>query len=161
MWVTAEFREEGAAVESVDGLARAGFGEAAVEVFSMKPVEGLPEPKSRASLIAVAAAVLNGALATAFMYYTQVDYPLVTGGMPLVSPWATGVVTYEMTMAGAMAGVVLAFLWEGRVLRRRRPAAPRLSAASVFVRVRCGEEAAAAVREHMMRSGAAAAVEER
>ena len=44
----------------------------------------------------------GGWLATAFVYWAQNNYKLVTGGMPIFSFWATGVITYEMTMLGAI-----------------------------------------------------------
>jgi hypothetical protein len=90
------------------------------------------------------------------MYYTQHDYPVVTGGMPLFSPWANGVVTFEMTMAGAMAGVILAFLWESGLLRRHRPEPPQLKDGSVFVRLRCPAELATTATERLSRTGAIA-----
>ncbi len=85
---------------------------------------------------------------------TQKSYPLATGGMPIVTLWANGIITYELTMAGAMAGVVVAFLWESRLVRRRRPAAPVLRDGSVFVRVECGDESAPLAAECLTRTGA-------
>ena len=61
------------------------------------------------SLFAVLGALLGGGLTTAFIFYTKLDYPLVTGGMPLTSGWATGVVTFEFTMGGAVVGRFLRF----------------------------------------------------
>jgi hypothetical protein len=37
-------------------------------------------------------------------------YPLITGGMPLVAGWPTGIVTYELTMLGAVLTTVVALL---------------------------------------------------
>jgi hypothetical protein len=96
---------------------------------------------------------VNGGLATGFIYYTQHDYPLITGGMPLFSWWATGVITYELTMAGAVAGLVIAFLWEAGLLRRRPPA-PVLLSSSSFIRVECESDAAPAASECLTGSGA-------
>ncbi len=154
MWLTAEYPDEHAAAAGAASLRSAGLGE--IELFSDRPLDLTGRP-SRASLIAVAAAILNGALATAFVYYTQRDYPLVTGGMPIISPWATGVITYELTMAGAMAGVVIAFLWESGLLRRRRgPSPPALRDGAVFVRVHCPPDAAGLASDCLSRSGAVA-----
>jgi hypothetical protein len=154
MWLTAEYSEERSAAAAVAGLRDARVED--VELFSDKPVE-LIHRRSRASLIAVLGAIVNGSLATAFIYFAQHNYPLVTGGMPIFSPWATGVITYELTMAGAMAGVVIAFLWESGLLRRRRgPAPPVLKDGAIFVRVRCAPEAAGLAAECLSRSGAVA-----
>jgi hypothetical protein len=53
--------------------------------------------------------------------YTQVAYPIITGGMPLVSPWPTAIVTYELTMFGAVITTVVTLLITAR-LGRPRPA---------------------------------------
>ncbi|MCW5976585.1 MAG: DUF3341 domain-containing protein [Bryobacteraceae bacterium] len=156
MWLISKYTDEDALASGVVALRKAGFDSGAIEVFSSRPLE-LPaafvHPPSRASLIAVLGAIVNGGLATAFIYYVQHDYPLVTGGMPIFSWWATGIITYEMTMAGAMAGVVLAFLWESGLLRRRGPAPPVDHAAS-FIRVHCGPEAAPAALDCLEGTGA-------
>jgi hypothetical protein len=110
--------------------------------------------RSRASLLAVLGAVINGGLATAFMFYTQQDYPIVTGGMPLRSWWATGVITYELTMAGAVAGLTVALIWEAGLLRRRKPPAPPLDNNAVSLRVLCSPGRAAVASECLLRRGA-------
>lgn len=158
MVLTARFDDEALAAPAVAALLDAGVEERSIEVFSPRPVELPPrlQPRrSRASLLAVLCAAVNGGLATAFMFYTQHDYPIVTGGMPLRCWWATGVITYELTMAGAVAGLMIALLWEARLLRRRKPPAPVLDNNSVFVRLECSGPETAAVAEQLRRSGAA------
>ena len=158
MWLTAEYTDEGSLARGVTSLVNAGFRSDAIEVFSPRPVElppGFTHPRSRASLIAVLGAIVNGSLATGFVYFAQHDYPLVTGGMPLFSWWATGVITYELTMAGAVAGVVLAFLWESGLLRWRKPPAPSVEHWSSYVRVDCSGEAVQAASQCLSGSGAA------
>ena len=71
------------------------------------------------SLGAVSGAVLLGLLTIGFVSYTQHNYPLVTGGMPIFSFWATGAVFYELTMLGAILTTFVWFLWESGVLRRQ------------------------------------------
>ena len=71
-------------------------------------------------------AVVTGANVTAFLlivgfvYFTQYNYPLITGGMPIFSFWATGVVFYEMTMFGAIVTTLFWFIRESGLLRRGR-----------------------------------------
>lgn len=164
MYLTATFDDEALVAPAATALLEAGFEPRAIEVFSARPVElppGLHHRPSRASLLAVLGAVINGGLATAFMFYTQHDYPLVTGGMPLRSWWATGVITYELTMAGAVAGLMLAFLWEAGLLRWRRPPAPPVDHGSVFLRVLCSPGQASAASERLLRTGATSVEETR
>ena len=74
--------------------------------------------------LSVLGAILFGALATAFICWTQHNYRLVTGGMPMFSFWATGVITYEMTMLGAIVATFGWFLWESGLVRKRDRSAP-------------------------------------
>ena len=157
MILTAEFLEPDSVAPAISALLAGGFDRTHVEVFSNQPVE-LPEAMhrpSRASLAAVAGAVLNGGLSTAFMYYTQRDYPLITGGMPINSVWSTGVISFEMIMAGAVGGTLLALLWEAGLLRRRRETwLPVLREGSIFLQLRCSDERAPAAADCLSRGGA-------
>jgi hypothetical protein len=66
MWLTAEYIDEPAVADGISELARAGCDKRSIEIFSIRPLElpaGLDRP-SRASLIAVIAAIANGGLAT-------------------------------------------------------------------------------------------------
>jgi len=145
MLLTAEFLATGSIVQAVSALRAEGFSPSDIELFSGRPLE-LPqdmlERPSHISLAAVLGALISGSLTTAFIFFTQHNYPLVTGGMPLVSGWSTGVVSFELIMAGAVAGVVFAFLREGRLLRRAAALPPALKDGSVFLRIECPEESA-------------------
>ena len=159
MYVTGEFRDKEAAAAAIWSLRRAGIEDTDLDIFSEKPVElprGALERRSRMSLVSVGGAIGFGALATAFIYFTQHHYRLVTGGMPLFSFWATGVITYEMTMLGAIVATFGWFLWESGLLRRRggRAPVPIATPGSMCLRVRCRREMAAQVGEAMRRERA-------
>ena len=156
MIINAEFRETKQVAAAVGELRGQGTGAEHMEIFSSKPVElepGLLDRPSHMSLFAVLAALAAGTGVTAFMFYTQQDYPLVTGGMPLTSGWATGVVTFEMTMAGAILGTVFMFLWESGLLRRSRRAAPEIPDDCMILQVDCRGDVAPA-EEALRRRGA-------
>ena len=143
----AEYREPDDVAAAIDALVALGIPKQAMEMYSRRPVDVHPPllPRaSRMSLFAVLAAIAAGTGVTAFVFWTQLDYPLVTGGMPLNSGWATGVVTYEMTMAGAVFGTLLMLLWEGKLVggRSRRPV-PDLSDESIILQVECADDARA------------------
>ena len=152
--MTAEFGDRRQIPVAINALADAGFERSSVQLFSSKPVElpaGSLDRPSRISLYAAVGAILSGAAATTFVYWTQQDYPLITGGMPINSGWATGVITFETTMAGAIAGTLFGLIVEGGFLRfwRWRPARPPADG-TVLVRVPDGgrtEEAARILRE--------------
>ena len=158
MYITGEFQSPAPVVTAIQSLAGAGLDKDSIEIFSEKPVElpeGLLDREGHTSLAAVLGGIVNGGLATGFIYYTQHDYPLITGGMPLTSGWATGVITYELAMAGAIAGTILAFLWEARLFRRRKAGAPPvLKNGSIFVQVACAPESVRTVEERLSQAGA-------
>src|SRR5260370_36115989 len=108
------------------------------------------------SLASVLGAIVFGLLATAFVSWTQHNVKLVTGGMPVFSFWATGVITFEMAMLGAIVATFAWFLWESGLVRRRDPGAPvpRVDPGALCLRVHCGEVDAIRASETMRRAGA-------
>ena len=60
--------------------------------------------------IAVLGGLIGGTGGYLLAWYTQSAYPLVTGGMPIVAAWPTGIVTYELTMMAAVLATVIALL---------------------------------------------------
>ena len=156
MIINAEFRETEEVAAAVAALRGQGIDPEHLEIFSGKPVElepGLLDRPSHMSLFAVLAALAAGTGMTAFMFYTQQDYPLVTGGMPLNSGWATGVVTFELTMVGAILGTVFMFLWESGLFRRSAHPTPELPDDGMILQVDCPTDLAAA-EETLRRCGA-------
>ncbi len=149
----AEFRAPDNVVSAVEALRRLGVPASAMELFSRKPLEVHPSPlprRSRMSLGAVVCAILFGGGATSIVYWMQLDYPLVTGGMPLTSAWATGVVTFETTMAGAVFGTFAMLLIESGLLsRKKRMPVPTLPDDGFVLQAACREgveDAKAALR---------------
>lgn len=157
MYLRAEFSDVEAAAAAVQTVSGAGVDKRDVEVFSARPVEferGILDRPSRMSLLAVVSAVVVGSGATALMYYTQLDYPLITGGMPLNSGWATGVITFELTMLGAILGTVGVFLWESGLLRKNRSPAPAIRDDVITMQVRCDQKGAERLVRLLADSGA-------
>ncbi len=159
MYLMGEFREAEAAAAAIRSLRASGISPSDLDLFSEEPVEfarGVLDRPSHMSLASVSGAILFGALATAFVWWAQHDYPLVTGGMPTFSFWATGVITYEMTMLGAIVAAFGWFLWESGLVRKRDRSAPvpEVDPGSLCLRVRCGGDAAAQAIDAMRRAGA-------
>jgi hypothetical protein len=159
MYLIGEFREKESAADAIRSLRASGIQTADLDVFSEEPVEfprGLLERPSRMSLMSVGGGILFGALATGFIWWTQHNYRLVTGGMPVFSLWATGVITYEMIMLGAIVATFGWFLWESGLVRKRdsRAPIPEVEPGSMCLRVRCrGDETDQAI-DAMRRAGA-------
>ena len=152
------YRHPEDAIAAIEALASAGISKSALEMYSRRPVETHPPVlprRTRMSLVAVIAAIASGSICTALVFWAQLDYPLVTGGMPITSGWATGVVTFETTMAGAVFGILAMLVWEaGLIGSRDRPPAPELPEDGVLLQVDCGKDDAVA-REILSKSGAA------
>ncbi len=68
--------------------------------------------------IAALGGLVGGVSGYLLAWYTQVAYPsrIISGGMPLVSKWPSGIVTYELTMLGAILATIIALLISAKLL---------------------------------------------
>ena len=121
-YLLSEFRDKSSLTSAIHALRAAGVNPADLDIFSEEPVEfprGVLDRPSHMSLVSVLGAIIVGGVATAFIWWSQNNYAVVTGGMPVFSFWGTGVITYEMTMLGAVLATFGHFLWESGLIRRR------------------------------------------
>jgi len=144
VYLKGDFQERGSVIEALRALQADGFRAADLDVFSAEPLE-LPhavlDRRSHMSLTVVTGAVTLCLLTIGFVYFTQYNYPLTTGGMPIFSFWATGVIFYELTMLGGIVTTLACFLWESGMLRRnRRMPVPVVTPGIISIRVRCRED---------------------
>ncbi len=140
-FITGTFTSKDGVVDAIKKLKANGFTAADLAVFSGEPVEfprGVLDRPSYMSLAVVSGAVAFFLLVVGFVYYTQTTYPLATGGMPIFSFWATGVVFYEITMLGAILTTAGWFIWESGLLRRDKSIpVPAIEPAVICLRIRC------------------------
>jgi Protein of unknown function (DUF3341) len=153
-----DFLNQEAAIRALLDLKANGFTSVDIAVFSDEPVE-IPREvlhrSSHMSLAAVTGAITSCLLAIGFVYFTQYNYPILTGGMPIFSFWSTGVVFYELTMFGAIITTFFWFLRESGLLRRkRRPPAPHVEPGIISLRVGCRADREDAVRHSLESAGA-------
>ena len=103
----------------MSALHRAGVTPGRIVVMASEPFEGYSfaqgEQATAMPLLAVCGGVVSGVLGFALAWHTQTTYPLVTGGMPIVAAFPTGIVTYELTMMGAVLTTAIALLVGSRV----------------------------------------------
>ena len=109
------------AADAMDALKGAGFGPAEYEVLTGTPYPegtfGEAEPVHklyRWPLIGAACGFVVGLLLTAG---TQLAYPVVTGGKPILSIPPMAIVMYEGTMLGAIIFTVIGIIFESRLPR--------------------------------------------
>ena len=159
MILTADFGDPQSVASAIRALQARGYGAEQIDVFSTAPVElaeALLERPSRMSLVAITSAVVFGLSAIAFVHYTQNDYRLVTGGMPIFSWWSTGVIFYEFTMFGSISATFVMFLLESGLLKRRRSVpAPLLDAGRIHLRLLCQAEDVSPATSCLYQAGAA------
>jgi hypothetical protein len=113
--------------------------------------EALPSSSIRFSALAGGIAGLAGGIALTIG--TTLEWPLITGGKPIVSAPAFFVIWFELTMLLAGLATFGAFLIHARAARRDNgaPYHPRFTSDSFGIFVPCSEEEAAQV-ERLLRS---------
>jgi hypothetical protein len=142
MYLLSEFRDKDAVARAIHSLRAAGVSTTDLDLFSEEPVEfprGVLDRPSHMSLVSVLGAIASGGTATVLVWFAQHNYAVLTGGMPVFSFWGTGVITYEMTMLGAVLATFAYFLWESGLLRKRDRTAPVpvVPPECICLRVRC------------------------
>lgn len=151
-----------AAERGMNALRDAGVAPGKIIVMSSEPFEEYSfaqgESKSLMPWIAVLGGLIGGTCGFALAWYTQVAYPmpLITGGMPVVAPWPTGIITYELTMMGAIVATVITLLVSAR-LPNWKPALyePEVSHGKVLIGVADPtDEERADLEKRLRRAGA-------
>ena len=117
-----------------------GINKESIIVISSVPLEGeglgWNEQRSRMPWLAVLGGLIGGSAGYALASLTQRAYPLPTGGMPIMAPWPTGIVMYELTMLGAILTTIVTFLVTARLPRYKgRIYDPAVSYGKVLVGV--------------------------
>lgn len=103
-------------------------------------------------LIGAALGLTAGVLLTSM---TQVAYPLVTGGKPILSLPPMAIVTYEGTMLGAILFTVLGIIFESRLPRVRLGLYDdRITEGHIGVMVECDEDQVDHVEQILTQAGA-------
>jgi hypothetical protein len=155
----AKFEEPGAARAAVRRLLQEGIQPASMEVMTSQPIHGeplVPDNKptklSRWALCGAAGGFLSGALLASI---TALNYPIIKGGMPIVSPWTVGLITYETTMLGAVIATLVGLLVELRLPNLKNlPYDPSVVDGGVLLAVSCSEGARGSVESAINALGA-------
>ena len=119
----AEFNTAEALVEAARKAHAAGY--ACIEGFSPFPIDELAEAIGFSSNVTPLWCLLGGAIGCVggflMQVYTTLDFPLNIGGRPLIPPEAFALITFELTVLGAVGGAVLAMLIANRLPRLNHP----------------------------------------
>jgi hypothetical protein len=152
-----------AAERAMNALRAAGIAPENILVMSAQPFDEYSftqaDHKTVMPWLATLGGLVGGTCGFLLARYTQVAYPIITGGMPVVAPWPTAIVTYELTMFGAVMTTVITLLITARLVRRRpAPYDPEISHGKILIGVLDPADAARADLEKRLRSAGAAEV---
>ena len=110
-----------AARQTVDALLSAGARREDITIISSEPLDhyefGQREKPMLMPWLVVLGAILGGVLGFLLVSLTTKSFPIFTGGMPITPGWITGIITYELTMLGAILTTLLVLLWTAPLFR--------------------------------------------
>ena len=113
------FDKPEAAQRAYTGLKRAGVAERDITVVSGEPFEAFEFSHRDHSMILFRLALVGGVIgflaAVALVRGTEMAWPIVTGGMPIVPWYPNLVIIFEMTMLGAIVTTVISLLVAARL----------------------------------------------
>jgi hypothetical protein len=113
------------AERAVRNLRSAGVADANITVITAEPMEDYEFShiggSNRLWFVACGGGVVGFVLSTSLAVFTERNWPINTGGMPIVAWWPNLIVMFEMTMLGAILATVGTLIVTAG-LGRRRPA---------------------------------------
>jgi hypothetical protein len=153
------FRDPAQAAEAMDGLRRHGFEETELEVLTNCPYPegafGEPPPKHHLYVFPFVGGACGFIVGLLLVIGTQLYYPLVTGGKPILAIPPLLNILFEGVMLGAITFSFFGFLFEARLTGPGRiPWDRRISEGYVGVAVLRAEGREAAARQALERAGA-------
>ncbi|MFQ5860351.1 MAG: DUF3341 domain-containing protein [Dehalococcoidia bacterium] len=153
------FTDADAAAEGGTLIQQAGIAPQDYEVLSGSPYPegafGEQPSHHRVYVFPVIGAFLGFAVGILLTVGTQISYPLVTGGKPILGIPPMVVVTYEGTMLGAILFTILGVLFESRLPRAKLGLYdPRITEGYIGLAISCPEELVSAVEEALKSAGA-------
>jgi Alternative complex III, ActD subunit len=109
------------AVAALHELERDGVPKSAITVMSSEPLHMECEgPKTRIPIFGIIGGLLGAGFAILLTVWTSRRVGLITGGMPIVSPWAFGIIVFELTALGAILMTLGRMVFEAGLARRSR-----------------------------------------
>ena len=108
-----------AGADAMDGLKSAGFELGTFDVLTGTPYPegafGEHVPQHRLFRFPFCGAMVGITLAILFTAGTQLAYPVITGGKPILAVFAMLIIAYELTMLGAVVATVVGIIFESRL----------------------------------------------
>ena len=116
------FQDPEQVANAVTNLKESGFPGEDLDIYSGSPYPegafGEHEPGHRLYVFPFIGALIGFTLALVATAATQISYPLVTGGKPILSIPPMTIIVYEGTMLGALIFTVIGVMFESRLPKR-------------------------------------------
>jgi hypothetical protein len=154
-----KFDQPNAARVAIRQLLQQGIVPESMEVMTTQPIDGEPfVPETRRTKLrtwAVAGAAIGLLAGSSLAVLTALSYPLVKGGMPVVTPWTVGLIAYEATMLGAVLATLVGLLVELRLPNfDTLPYDPSIADGDVVLAVSCADSLGESVEKAVTAAGA-------
>jgi len=143
-----------------------GFSDRNIVVLSGEPYEdygfGQQNTVTLMPWLAALGGLIGGLSGFWFVSFTQKSYPLISGGMPLITKWSNGIITYELTMLGAILATLITLLIVARLpdWRKGKLYDPAISSGKILIGVTNPVEGTRDEIEKRLRTAGAEVVKE-
>jgi hypothetical protein len=158
--VLAVFNTPAEAVRAAAELRREGVPRSRITMMSAEPIHSWPAehdelPKSRVGLFSIAGAIFGAGAALLLTIWTSRGVNLNTGGLPIVTWWAFGIIVFELTALGAILFTLASTIVEARLARRGALANydEAVADGKVVIDVECADEAERDIAERVIKQG--------
>jgi hypothetical protein len=153
------FTEPEHAANAMDGLKSAGFELGTFDVLTGAPYPegafGEYVPQHRLFRFPAFGAIIGFTTAVVFTAATQLAYPVISGGKPVLSLFAMLVIMYELTMLSAVIATVIGIIFESRLPNLNSGAYdPRITEGWIGVVVSTTPDKAGSAESVLKRAGA-------
>jgi len=157
--VLALFDSADEATEAARELRREGIGSKDITLMSNEPIpmeEDEGQPPTRLGGFAIVGAFLGALAALSLTVITSKHVGIVVGGMPIVSPWAFGIIVFELTALGAIVTTLGRMLYEAGLGRPGSPSCydEAVAEGRILIAVACTGDSQADVAERVLKERA-------
>lgn len=157
--ISAVFDTADDALAAVTLLQREGLASSSITVMSSEPLHAEFDfsagSKTRIGGFAIAGGLVGGVGAWLLTAMTSSRVEIVTGGMPIITPWAFGIIVFEMTALGAILSSFGRMIYEARLARSGAGAGydPRVSEGKVLLSVEYSDPEVGEVAKRVLSVG--------
>ena len=153
------FQDPEQVLSATNKLKEDGFSAEDMDIYSGSPYPegsfGEHVAGHRLYVFPIIGAICGFTVAILLTAGTQISYPLITGGKPILSIPPMTIITYEGTMLGALIFTVLGILFESRLPKRKLGLYdPRITEGYVGLLVSCPPERIDQAERRLKEAGA-------